>query len=237
MGSFPRVLFDEAHSESWTIRRELAESVNPAHPDDTSYARAAGLLRHLGHTVTAHTTGPLGPGALADQDVLVIAHPSNDRWERTTGQGSPVLADAELDAVEAFVAGGGGLVVLAEEEQDKYGNNVRELLARFGVDVRHTTVRDPGTPTGTWPRGCWGNVPAAPGCWPACGRPASTARARWRRRGRRCSSPPRRRRTRRASRWPWRCGTGAGGSWCSPTPTCSVTTPSTTTTTARSGRT
>ncbi|MEV0993529.1 DUF6421 family protein [Nonomuraea sp. NPDC050202] len=143
MRSFPRVLFDEAHNESWTIRRELAESINPAHPDDTSYARAAGLLRHLGHTVTAHTTGPLGPETLADQDVLVIAHPSNDRWERTTGQGSPVLTAAELDAVESFVAGGGGLVVLAEEEQDKYGNNLRELLARFGVDVRHTTVRDP----------------------------------------------------------------------------------------------
>ncbi|AQZ65047.1 unnamed protein product [[Actinomadura] parvosata subsp. kistnae] len=143
MRSFPRVLFDEAHNESWTIRRELAESVNPAHPDDTSYARAAGLLRHLGHTVTAHTAGPLGPETLAEQDVLVIAHPSDERWERTTGQGSPVFTAAELDAVEAFVAGGGGLVVLAEEEQDKYGNNLRELLARFGVDVRHTTVRDP----------------------------------------------------------------------------------------------
>ncbi|MBB6553144.1 DUF6421 family protein [Nonomuraea rubra] len=143
MRSFPKVLFDEAHSESWTIRRELAESVNPAHPDDTSYARAAGLLRHLGHTVGVHTTGPLGPEALADQDVLVIAHPSSGTWERTTGEGSPVLTAAELDAVESFVAAGGGLVVLAEEEQDKYGNNLRELLARFGVDVRHTTVRDP----------------------------------------------------------------------------------------------
>ncbi|MGW3343873.1 DUF6421 family protein [Nonomuraea rubra] len=143
MRSFPKVLFDEAHSESWTIRRELAESVNPAHPDDTSYARAAGLLRHLGHTVGVHTTGPLGPEVLADQDVLVIAHPSSGTWERTTGEGSPVLTAAELDAVESFVAAGGGLVVLAEEEQDKYGNNLRELLARFGVDVRHTTVRDP----------------------------------------------------------------------------------------------
>lgn len=143
MQPFPKVLFDEAHSESWTIRRELAESINPAHPDDTSYARAAGLLRHLGHTVTAHTSGPLDPATLAGHDVLVIAHPSGDRWERTTGQGGPVLTAAEIDAVESYVAGGGGLVVLAEEEQDKYGNNLRELLARFGVDVRHTTVRDP----------------------------------------------------------------------------------------------
>ncbi|MEV0311842.1 DUF6421 family protein [Nonomuraea fuscirosea] len=143
MSSFPRVLFDEAHSESWTVRREVAEAINPAHPDDNSYARAAGLLRHLGHTVTARTRGPLDAEALADQDVLVIAHPSGERWERTTGQGSPLFSAAELDAVESFVAGGGGLVVLAEEEQDKYGNNLNELLARFGVRVVHGTVRDP----------------------------------------------------------------------------------------------
>ncbi|HEX4814684.1 MAG TPA: DUF6421 family protein [Nonomuraea sp.] len=144
MQVFPRVLFDEAHSESWTVRREVAEAINPAHPDDNSYARAAGLLRHLGHTVTAHTSGPLDAGTLARHDVLVIAHPSGERWERTTGQGSPVFSAEELDAIEAYVAAGGGLVVLAEEEQDKYGNNLRELLARFGVGVEHTTVRDPG---------------------------------------------------------------------------------------------
>ncbi|MDP4511115.1 DUF6421 family protein [Nonomuraea turcica] len=143
MRAFPRVLFDEAHSESWTIRREVAEAINPAHPDDNSYARAAGLLRHLGHTVVAHSSGPLDAAVLSDQDVVVIAHPSGERWERTTGQGSPVFSAAELDAVEAYVAAGGGLVVLAEEEQDKYGNNVRELLGRFGVGVEHTTVRDP----------------------------------------------------------------------------------------------
>ena len=143
MTAFPRVLFDEAHSESWTIRREVAETINPSHPDDNSYARAAGLLRHLGHAVTAHTGGPLDARTLQDQDVLVVAHPSGERWERTTGLGSPVFSPDELDAVEAFVAGGGGLVVLAEEEQDKYGNNLADLLARFGVGVRHTTVRDP----------------------------------------------------------------------------------------------
>ncbi|MFD1538212.1 DUF6421 family protein [Nonomuraea guangzhouensis] len=144
MQAFPRVLFDEAHSESWTIRRDVAEAINPAHPDDNSYARAAELLRRLGHTVTARLAGPLDAGTLQEQDVLVIAHPSGERWERTTGQGSPVFSAAEIDAVEAFVAGGGGLVVLAEEEQDKYGNNLAELLGRFGVGVEHTTVRDPG---------------------------------------------------------------------------------------------
>ncbi|MBB6344275.1 hypothetical protein FHU36_000784 [Nonomuraea muscovyensis] len=143
MQAFPRVLFDEAHSESWTIRREVAEAINPAHPDDNSYARAAALLRHLGHTVTAHTAGPLTAETLAGHDVLVIAHPAGEHWERTTGLGSPVFSAAEIDAVRDFVAGGGGLVVLAEEEQDKYGNNLAELLAPFGVGIGHTTVRDP----------------------------------------------------------------------------------------------
>ncbi|MEV4892094.1 DUF6421 family protein [Nonomuraea sp. NPDC055795] len=143
MQSFPKVLFDEAHSESWTIRRDVAEAMNPGHPDDNSYARAAAQLRHLGHTVGAHTTGPLDAGTLQDQDVLVIAHPSGERWERTTGHGSPVFSAAELDAIAAYVQDGGGLVVLAEEEQDKYGNNLNDLLARFGVAVEHTTVRDP----------------------------------------------------------------------------------------------
>ncbi|GHH63174.1 hypothetical protein GCM10017673_03580 [Streptosporangium violaceochromogenes] len=143
MRAFPRVLFDEAHSESWTIRRDAAEAMNPGHPDDNSYARAADLLRRLGHTVAAHTAGPITPALLSAQDVLVIAHPSADRWERTTGLGSPVLPVEELDAIEDYVNAGGGLVVLAECEQEKYGSNLAELLARFGVTVGHTTVQDP----------------------------------------------------------------------------------------------
>src|SRR5690606_34457620 len=143
MHAFPRVLFDEAHSESWTIRREIAEAVNPAHPDDSSYARAAALLRHLGHTVTSHTEGPLDAGTLQDHDVLVIAHPAGDPWEGTTARGGPVSTPGEPDAVTAVVAAGGGLVVLAEEEQDKYGTTLAELLSRCGVTVEHPPVRDP----------------------------------------------------------------------------------------------
>jgi hypothetical protein len=73
----------------------------------------------------------------------VVAHPSEPKWERTVpGSGSPRLSAAELDAVEAFVHAGGGLVLLAEEEQDKYGNNVAELAARFGVGVKSDLVSD-----------------------------------------------------------------------------------------------
>ncbi|WP_326821176.1 DUF6421 family protein [Streptosporangium sp. NBC_01756] len=143
MRAFPRVLFDEAHSESWTIRRDVAETMNPGHPDDNGYVRAADVLRRLGHTVAAHTEGPITPALLNSNDVFVIAHPSADRWERTTGLGSPVFPVEELDAIEAYVSDGGGLVVLAECEQEKYGSNLDELLARFGAGVEHTTVQDP----------------------------------------------------------------------------------------------
>jgi len=140
---FLQVLFDEAHREAWSIRAERVRAMNPGHPADAGYLKAAELLRRAGHRVDAHTEGALTAGALAGRDVLVLAHPSEDRWERTTGLGEPRLSPAELDAVEAFVRAGGGLVVLAECEQDKYGNNLDELLGRFGIGVHSTTVQDP----------------------------------------------------------------------------------------------
>jgi hypothetical protein len=137
-----RVLFDESHSQAWTIRPEVARQVQPSHPGDSSYARAAELLRSRDVAVEPHTAGPLTPEALAAADVLVLAHPSEPRWERTVPGGPPRLAPDELDAVEAFVAGGGGLLVLGEEEQDKYGNNLDALLERFGLGLDSTVVSD-----------------------------------------------------------------------------------------------
>jgi hypothetical protein len=137
-----RVLFDEAHSEAWTIRPELAERMQPAHPADASYAGAAQALRGAGFDVAAHTDGPLDAAALASADVVVIAHPSESRWERTTDVGSPRLSADELAALHAFVAAGGGLVVLGETEEEKYGANLDELLAPYGLALRNDTVQD-----------------------------------------------------------------------------------------------
>jgi hypothetical protein len=146
------VLFDEAHSEAWTIRPELASTMQPAHPGDASYARAAATLAERDFTVRANDEQALSAETLAGVDVLVLAHPSDPKWERTTGTGSPRLSDAELDAIEAWVDGGGGLIVLGETEQDKYGNNVNELLARFGLELQNDTVQDYEHSTGapTW---------------------------------------------------------------------------------------
>jgi hypothetical protein len=136
------VLFDEGHSQAWTIDPELAQRMQPAHPADASYARAAEALRRRDFAVTSNREWPLDSETLADVDVLVLAHPSDPAWERTTGFGSPRLSATELDAVEAFVRAGGGLVVLGETEQDKYGNNLNELLARFELRLENHTVQD-----------------------------------------------------------------------------------------------
>ena len=136
------VIFDEAHSEAWTIRPELAGQMQPTHPGDASYARAAGLLAAHSFSVAANVDAPLDGGLLARCDLLVIAHPSDPRWESTTGVGSPQLTASEQDAIDEFVRGGGGLIVLGETEQDKYGNNVNDLLERFELHLRSDTVQD-----------------------------------------------------------------------------------------------
>src|SRR5205807_10370182 len=102
----------EAHNEAWTIRSELAQAMQPAHPGDASYTRAAGALGARDFTVFPNVGRELDAGLLAGHDLLVLAHPSDPTWERTTGDGSPRLTEAELDAIEAFVEQGGGLIVL-----------------------------------------------------------------------------------------------------------------------------
>jgi hypothetical protein len=142
MRAFAQILFDEAHSQAWTIRPEVAAEINPSHPADSSYARAAEILRSHDFAVAAHTEGALDAGRLAEAAVLVVAHPSEAKWERVVPSGTPVYSAAELDAIEAFVRAGGGLIVLAEEEQEKYGSNLAELTARFGIAVDNAVVHD-----------------------------------------------------------------------------------------------
>ena len=137
-----RVLFDEAHSEAWTIRPELARSMQPSHPLDSSYALAAAALAAGDFAVIANVGDRLTDERLRDVDVLVIAHPSDPAWERTTGAGSPRFAAPERRAIERFVRSGGGLIVLGETENEKYGNNLNELLAPYGLRLENDTVQD-----------------------------------------------------------------------------------------------
>src|SRR3954470_20474097 len=91
-----RILFDESHSQAWTIRPEIARAMQPAHPEDSSYARAAAAAAARDFRVEAHAEGPLSAEVLATTDVLVLAPPSEPRWERVVPGGEPRLSEDEL---------------------------------------------------------------------------------------------------------------------------------------------
>ncbi len=143
MRPLARVLVDESHRQAWSTRPEVAALMNPVNPADASYAVAAGAADRSGLDVSVHAEGALDDAALDGVDVLVLPHAADDAWEHTTGAGSPRLTDGELDAIERFVRAGGGLLILAETEQAKYGNNFADLALRFGIAVDNTTVQDP----------------------------------------------------------------------------------------------
>ena len=143
MRPLARVLVDESHRQAWSIRPDVAAVMSPANPADASYAEAAQSLRDAGFSVDVHTSGPLTAAALADVDVLVLPHCSDDAWEATVGVGSPIYDPSEISTIEDFVNAGGGLVILAETEQDKYANSLGDIAARFGVTVVNATVQDP----------------------------------------------------------------------------------------------
>ncbi len=124
------------------MRADVAARMQATHPADSSLGRASEALAERDFRVEVNAGGPLTSATLAAADVLVIAHPSEPQWESTVGEGSPVLTEAEIEALAAWVEGGGGLIVLGETEQAKYGNNLNELLARFGVEIENCTVQD-----------------------------------------------------------------------------------------------
>ena len=137
-----RILFDESHSEAWTIRRELASRCSPPIPRTPPTPSPPRRSPTATSRSCPNAERPLTRETLAAADVLVIAHPSDPKWEATTNARAPRLSDRELDAIEEFVRGGGGLIALGETEQAKYGNNLNDLLARFGIEVANCTVQD-----------------------------------------------------------------------------------------------
>jgi len=139
------VLFDEAHQQAWSTRPTVAAVMQPAHPADSSYAAAAEALRSHDFDVAILETGLIDSGSLAGCDVLVLPHLSSPKYEVTTAVGSPIYTSDELAAIREFVGNGGGLVVLAESEQDKYGNNLADVASMFGITVEHRSVQDYST--------------------------------------------------------------------------------------------
>jgi hypothetical protein len=137
-----RVLFDEYHSESWSVSLRRAEEINPGDSINSSYKAAAEALTAQDFSIRRNIEQPLCPAVLKDTEILVLLHPCDSKWERTTSSNSPKLSDEEIAHVRAFVRGGAGLLVISEYEYDKYGSNLNELLAPFGLRMENSTVID-----------------------------------------------------------------------------------------------
>lgn len=110
-GDAPVVVIDGAH--------------NNFHTADGRYAPFAALLRADGLEVRGGTAA-FDAGGLDGVDVLVVANagPANG--------GSPFTA-SEIDAVEAWVRGGGKLLLIADHAP--FGVAAADLGARFGVGM------------------------------------------------------------------------------------------------------
>jgi len=123
-GAGPRVVIDEAHGEFHTMRGR--------------YRPLATLLANDGFRV-APGTARFTAARLRGADVLVVA---NALAPRTAADAAPpAFTAAECDAVRAWVAEGGALLLVADHEP--MGAAARALAARLGVDMSGGRTADP----------------------------------------------------------------------------------------------
>jgi hypothetical protein len=134
-----RVIFDEYHNETWTIDAQLAALTQPERPDNSCYSKAASLLSHRDFSVDRNNK-PITPELLENCDLFIIVHPSDPKWEQTVSNNSPVFSTAEIQAIDAFVQGGGGLLIISEYENDKYGSNLNDLIPERHIHIHNATV-------------------------------------------------------------------------------------------------
>ncbi|GAA1090010.1 DUF6421 family protein [Tsukamurella spumae] len=139
---FPRVVVEQARSCAWATTEDRARELVSVNPGDVSLAQAVQTLRRRGMSVSDGLFPQVTVDALRETDVYVIPHLARQGVERTTGDLPPVYAPDELDAIEQYVRAGGGLVVLAECDTATSGNNLDELLGRFGVHVESVVVQE-----------------------------------------------------------------------------------------------
>ncbi len=137
------VLFDEFHSESWSVSSEKAAEMQPGRGGNSSYDIAGQALASREFAIVRNVDRHIDAELLEGKDVLVLVHPCDPEIERTTSSHSPKLLPDEITAIHNFVNAGGGLLVITEYENQKYKNNLNELVSEFGIDIEHySTVRD-----------------------------------------------------------------------------------------------
>ena len=110
------ILFDEAHEERNTLSPERAAQLNPEHPEYQLFGRLAkdiSVEYQLDRGVE-----DLSRELLEDYRVLVISAPRQ------------AFTEAEVREIEAFVRGGGGLLVLGDSH---LGPETNELVEPFGI--------------------------------------------------------------------------------------------------------
>jgi hypothetical protein len=160
-----RVLFDEYHSESWSVSAEKARAMQPSDPANASYQQAAETLTARDFIVERNLHFPLDEHLLSGMNVLALLHPCDAKWERTTSSNPPALAPQEITDIQEFVRAGGGLIVVAENEHDKYGDNLNQLLAPMGLQIAHGVAFDRTACAGDNPEWVLGEpVPGSPLC-------------------------------------------------------------------------
>jgi hypothetical protein len=125
-GGGPRVAIDAAHHDGGRMGGR--------------YAPFAKLLAHDGFTVVENTSA-FTPASLANVQVLVIVDALGARWSILPGASSPAFTEGEELAVEAWVRGGGSLLLVADAAPA--GLAAARLARRFGVDMRGGRVFDP----------------------------------------------------------------------------------------------
>jgi hypothetical protein len=116
-----RVLFDETHgvvSDAWHGRYSI----------DEAYRDWAERLRQKGYEVAANRTSPLTLSLLSQYDVCVLALPTQP------------FAPEEVAALKAFVANGGGLLLLA----DAFGGGtvLNPISQEFGITINSDVLAD-----------------------------------------------------------------------------------------------
>ena len=80
-----KILFDQAHGESWAASLDKAKQINPNHPKNSSYQQALDVINAHGCDVIVNYDHQISQELLDDIDVLFIIHPCEEKWEKQLG--------------------------------------------------------------------------------------------------------------------------------------------------------
>lgn len=119
VANHPRVAIDEAH--------------NNFHTMGNRFSPFAKLMASDGCEVVANKA-LFTAESLAKLDVLVIANAGGD------DENEPVFTEAEINALDAWVRGGGALLLIADHAP--YGRLAMDVGARFGIEMRNCYTLD-----------------------------------------------------------------------------------------------